>query len=80
MRTHTNFINKVAFRPDGKFFISVSADKSIILYDTESLEVVRKIDKAHNKGILDAVWINDSDIMTCSSDNEIKFWNIETGT
>jgi WD repeat-containing protein 1 (actin-interacting protein 1) len=79
IKTHTNFINKVAFRADGKFFISVSSDKSIVLYDTETLEVVRKIDKAHNKGIIDAIWINDAEIVTCSSDNEVKYWNIETG-
>ncbi len=80
LKTHTNFVNKVAFSKDGKFFISVSSDKSIVLYDTESLEVVRKIEKAHNKGILDALWLNDTTIITSSSDNEIKFWNIETGT
>jgi len=72
LRTHTGFINKIAFRPDGLFFVSVSADKSIAIYDTETLEVVRKIDKAHNKGIIDAVWVNDNTIATSSSDNEVK--------
>jgi WD40 repeat protein len=80
LRAHTGFVNKVAFRPDGLFFVSVSADKSIAIYDTETLEVVRKIEKAHNKGIIDVVWVNDSTIATSSSDNDIKYWNIESGT
>jgi WD repeat-containing protein 61 len=80
LRAHTNFVNKVAFRQDGKVFVSVSSDKTIVVYDTESLEVVRKIEKAHTKGIIDVSWINDSTIATSSTDNEIKFWNIETGS
>ena len=79
LRDHTGFVNKVSFRPDGLFFVSVSADKSIVIYDTQTLEVVRKIDKAHNKGIIDVVWLNDSTIATSSSDNDIKYWSIETG-
>ncbi len=72
-------MNKIAYRPDGIFFVSVSADKSIAIYDSETLEVVRKIDKAHNKGIIDVVWINDSQIATSSSDNDVKIWNVDTG-
>jgi|LauGreDrversion4_2_1035121.scaffolds.fasta_scaffold175369_2 WD40 repeat protein len=78
---HTNFVNKVAFRPtDGAVFVTVSSDKSIILHDSESLEVIRKIEKAHNKGIMDVNWVDSSTIATSSTDNEIKFWNIETGS
>lgn len=79
LRDQTGFVNKVSFRPDGLFFVSVSADKSVVIYDTQTLEVVRKIDKAHNKGIIDVVWLNDSTIATSSSDNDVKYWSIETG-
>lgn len=79
IRAHTGFVNKIAYRPDGIFFVSVSADKSIAIYDSETLEVVRKIEKAHNKGIIDAIWINDAQIATSSSDNDVKYWNIDTG-
>jgi WD40 repeat protein len=79
LKGHTGFVNKVAFRPDGMFIVSVSADKSIVIYDSDTLEVVRKIDKAHTKGIIDVAWISDSLIATSSSDNLIKYWNVETG-
>ena len=77
---HTGFVNKVAFRPDGKVFVTVSSDKSIVLHDTETMEVIRKIEKAHNKGIMDINWVDDQTIVTCSTDNEVKFWNIEAGS
>lgn len=31
---HTNFINRVLFKPDGKQFLSVSSDKTICLFDS----------------------------------------------
>lgn len=76
---HSNFVNRVAFSPNGKFFVTVSSDKTIVLFDSETLEVVKKIDKAHTKGIMDVNWIDDSKIATCSSDNEVKHWNIVEG-
>jgi len=51
--------------------VTVSADKSIILYDTETLEQVNKIEAAHTKGIIDISWIDKDTLATCSSDNTI---------
>lgn len=76
---HVNFVNKVAFRPDGKLFVTVSSDKSVILFDSETLEPIRKIEKAHTKGIMDVNWVDEETIVTCSTDNEVKFWNTEQG-
>jgi WD40 repeat protein len=56
---HTSFVNRVTFRPDGKVFVTVSSDKSIVLFDSETLEPIRKIEKAHTKGILDVNWIDE---------------------
>lgn len=40
LNVHSNFINQVAFNKSGSHFVSVSGDKSIVLHDTNSLEVV----------------------------------------
>ena len=66
---HTNFVNKVAFRPDGKVFVTVSSDKIIAFHDADTLEIIRKIEKAHGKGIMDVVWVDEKTIATCSTDN-----------
>ena len=76
---HTNFVNQVSFRPDGKVFMSVSSDKTIAFYDSETLEVIRKIEKAHTKGIMDASWVDDRTVVTCSTDNTVKYWSFEDG-
>ena len=76
---NTNFVNRAVYRPDGKVFVTVSSDKTIQVIDNDTFEVVKKIEKAHNKGIIDVNWVDDQTIVTCSTDNQVKYWNIDTG-
>lgn len=80
INNHTNFVNKVAFSQSGAKFLSASSDKTIAVYDSESTEQIQKIEKAHGKGVIDAVWIDEDMIMTASTDNTIKLWNVQDGT
>ncbi|CDW71723.1 wd repeat-containing protein 1 [Stylonychia lemnae] len=77
---HSNFVNKVVFSPEGKKFVSASSDKSLVIHDTETLEEIKKIEKAHNKGVTDVVWIDEDTLMTSSTDNTIKIWSAEDGS
>ena len=79
LNAHQNFINKVQFNKDGSQFLSVSSDKQIQVYDTSSLEVVKTIDKAHGKGIIDANWIDNETIASCSTDATIKIFTVKDG-
>lgn len=72
---HTHFVNQVRFSPDGTKFASASSDKNVVLFNSDSAEVIKKIEGAHSKGILDLAWLDDENFMTCSSDNSIKLWN-----
>ena len=74
LRPHQNFINKVKFNPSGTVLASVSADKSLSLIDSTSWEEVSRVDKAHDKGIMDVCWLDDEKLVTCSSDNKVKVW------
>jgi WD40 repeat protein len=75
-----NFINKVAFNPSGSILASVSSDKTIVFHNSETWEVVQKIEKAHTKGIIDCEWVDNDTLITCSSDNHVKVWNAKEGT
>jgi WD40 repeat protein len=59
--------------------VSVSSDKSIVVHDSETLETIQKIEKAHNKGIIDVNWIDEETLITASTDNTIKIWNVAEG-
>mmetsp|Transcript_3605 Transcript_3605/g.2655 ORF Transcript_3605/g.2655 Transcript_3605/m.2655 type:complete len:214 (-) Transcript_3605:903-1544(-) len=71
---HSNFITSVAFNKAGSQFLSASLDKSFAVYDAASCEVLAKVDKAHAKGVMDAMWIDDIRIATCSTDGTVKLW------
>lgn len=49
----------------------------MIIYDAESLDVVKIIDKAHSKGVIDVKWLDTSDIVTCSTDGTINIFSME---
>jgi WD40 repeat protein len=47
LHVHSHFVNRIRFSPSGKQFVSVSSDKSIVVFDSDTLEEVKKIEKAH---------------------------------
>lgn len=57
----------------------MSSDKSFVVHDSESLEVVKKVDGAHGKGIMDFAWLDDNTLATCSTDNLVKYWRVDEG-
>ena len=76
---HTNTIWDVKFSPDGKWLLSVGSDRSIAIYDGKTGEFAEKIDNAHEGGIFGIAWFSDSNkFVTCSGDNTVKEWAIET--
>jgi len=69
---HKSFINKVSTFPSGNI-ISVSADKSIKIYDIH-LNELQNIKNAHDNSIAYVEIKDENNFITCSSDKSIKFW------
>lgn len=40
-KVHSNFINTIKYSPLGTYFISVSSDKKIILFDGSNFELLK---------------------------------------
>jgi WD40 repeat protein len=78
---HTNFVNCVAFAPDGTFAVSVSSDKQIILYDGKTGEEVAVFPTAHVGSIYSCAWSPDSkQLLTASADKTCKLWDVAERT
>ena len=73
--SHTNFINQIKYNKEGKYFVSVSSDKKLVLYDGLSCDVVKEVSNAHEGSIYGLAWINNETIVTVSSDKYVKYWN-----
>lgn len=66
--------------PDGSKFATVSADKSVAVFNTADGEMVKHITGCHKMGIYDLVWTGEQEFITCSADNNVKKWSLESDT
>jgi WD40 repeat protein len=74
---HDGFVNQIRASPDSSKFATVSADKSICVFNAADDTVLKHYTKAHAMGIYDLWWLDDSSFMTCSADNNVKVWQLD---
>jgi WD40 repeat protein len=79
---HMYAINHVEFSPDGKHFVTCSMDKSIKVWSTEELKLLKVIDKArhagHGTSINKLLWTRYHDqLLSASDDRTISVWSIK---
>ena len=72
VKQHKNYINSLSIFPSG-YIISVSADKSIIIYDI-NLNILQQIQNAHDNYIGYVEIKDENNFITCSIDKSIKLW------
>ncbi len=80
---HTLHINSIAYSPDKKLFATVSMDKTLKVWDAENFQLLKVVDKARNEGHLNSVnkvlWINNTQLATCSDDRTLMIWELVHG-
>ncbi|KAK6528090.1 WD40 repeat-like protein [Arthrobotrys megalospora] len=78
---HTNFVQGLAFSPDGNHLVSVGSDRKIFLWDGKTGEPVSEIkdpEKGHTGGVYGISWNSDSKrFATASADRTVKIWDLE---
>ncbi len=78
---HLYTINNLAFSPDGRCLASCSMDKSIKLWDSETLTLLRVLDRARNAGhgtsVNRTVWPGaENRLVSCSDDRSLAVWAV----
>jgi platelet-activating factor acetylhydrolase IB subunit alpha len=71
---HDNWVNEVAFHPNGRFLLSVSDDKSIRVWDLNNGRCYKKMLNAHSHFIC-SIDMKQKVVVTGSVDNTAKVWN-----
>jgi WD40 repeat protein len=78
---HTLHINHIEFNPAGNLFATVSMDKTIKIWETQNMHLLKVIDKQRNDGHLSSVnkalWLGNDQLLTCSDDRAVMHWRIE---
>ena len=72
---HSNFVNCVAYSPDGNLFATVASDKKIVLYDGKTADVLGEMSTSdgHKGSVYSVCFSPDSkQILTSSSDKTCK--------
>ena len=79
---HTNFVQGVAFSPDGERLVSVGSDRKIFLWDGKTGDLVSQVedkDNSHKGSVFGVSWSGDSKkFVTASGDQTVKVWDLES--
>jgi len=78
---HLYGIHDIALHPEKPVLASASMDKTVKIWDAESLRLLRVLDRGRHGGHAHSVnqlcWLADSDLLlSCSDDRSILAWNI----
>lgn len=76
---HTQWVTSVAISPDGKTLVSGSDDKSIKIWNLETLELKSTLTGHVGSVAALAISPDSKTLVSGSTDKTIKIWNLETG-
>jgi WD40 repeat protein len=79
---HLYAINHLDFSPDSKHFVTCSLDKSIKVWETETLRLLKVIDKArhagHGTSVNRLLWTaHEGQLISASDDRTLSVWSID---
>ena len=76
---HTDDVCCVVFSPDDKYIASASYDKTIRIWDANTLECIHVL-KGHTSAVMDVSFSPDGKhVVSTSPDNTISVWDFSTG-
>jgi hypothetical protein len=80
MKKHTDWVEAVAYSPDGKYLASGDRAGGLWVWDAKSVNEVYNC-AGHKAGVTDCCFRGDSAILaSASADGTIKLWNMTDGT
>lgn len=76
---HSDEVWYCEFSHDGTKLVTAGRDRSVIIYDTSTFDVLHKLTE-HDEGVAQASWSpDDTKLITCSQDRKARVWSVETG-
>ena len=77
---HRDLLYAAIISPDGKLVATAGYDRSIMIWDRNTGEMIRKLE-GHNGAVFDLAFSPDSQLLSsASADATVKVWQVATGT
>ncbi|KAH8118457.1 WD40 repeat-like protein [Phellopilus nigrolimitatus] len=78
LQGHQLTVTRIAFSRDDRYILSVSRDRTWIIYQAEDDGYVAiTADKSHTRIVWDCAWAHENDVFaTASRDRTVKIWNL----
>lgn len=77
---HNYAIYDLAFNDNYSYLASASRDKTVKIWDPETLEVVKRLEKQEADGHVNSVnkllWLNDGELLSAGDDRSIALWKM----
>lgn len=77
---HWFTLNHLAFSPDGKLLATASRDKTIKIWEVDSLELLKVLDtirhSAHVNSVNRLLWLPDGRLVSGSDDRAVMWWEV----
>lgn len=72
---HTGVVNALAFSDDGRWLVSASGDRTILVWDAATMKILRVL-RGHSNSVTSAAFTPDGKtIVSGSADGTIKLWS-----
>lgn len=77
--SHTNWVQSLAFSPDGQILASGSNDQTVRLWCVDTGECLRSLSGHRNRVIFTTFTPNGQTLITGSEDQTVRLWDVNTG-
>jgi WD40 repeat protein/serine/threonine protein kinase len=78
---HRGVVSGLAFSRDGKRLASSSRDKSALVFDARTGEILARLEGGHGDWITDVEWgLDDETLLTAGKDGLVIHWNVESAS
>ena len=75
---HKDTVTGCSFSPDGKYLVSCSADKGVMIWDMKNFKCLKKFD-AHKSEVNAVSFSPDSSmLLSCSKGGKVSLWNVKS--
>ncbi len=79
IEVHSDWVNSIAWSPDGKWLVSASRDQTAKVFATETGKLTLTF-SSHQQNVADAIFAADSQhVISGGDDQRLRIWNIKNG-